>query len=243
MILNAYGLVDVSPLQVSEMLRTLNLSHTFVGGSPTTHTTIDGLCVEQPLWPVVIDRVRNVPKVTLAYPRLIYLVCDGRGPLELCNVRKDLWPDQRQSDLSEALARMLVSVNEIDGEPWSLQLNERTIDSYVEEAAKPSFLNFLHQKTCKITPYSPLRKNVQKDTVAYLASGLSLTAFKREYKHHMKVQDVLDLIDSPDALNLRQAVVEARRRPNQIEQIAEEFDVQEFEIRYVTTAYAKNKAS
>ncbi len=70
MILGAFGVIDASPIQVSEALRKLNMSHTFVGGfGRTTHATVDGLCAEQPVWPVIIDRVRNIPKVAIPYDR------------------------------------------------------------------------------------------------------------------------------------------------------------------------------
>ncbi|QBQ74678.1 hypothetical protein BcepSauron_298 [Burkholderia phage BcepSauron] len=238
MVLNAYGLVDASPIQVSETLRALNLSHTFVGGfGRTTHTTIDGLSAEQPVWPIIIDRVRNIHKVSVPYDRLVYFVCDARAPLSLCNVDQSLWPEKREGDLDTAVMNALRALNPEPGIEWSLTMQEPTLDDYVGQAAQPSFLNLMQGITCKINPYS-LRKEAQRMAVAYLASGISRLALRRAYRGNSKLVDLMTILDSPDALNLRNAVVAARTSTP--DRVAPEFGVHSFEISYIMRSFATN---
>jgi hypothetical protein len=236
MILSAFGLVDASPIQISETLRGLNLSHTFVGGyGRTMHTTLDGLCTEQPVWPVVIDRVRNVHKVAVPYERLVYLVCDARAPLSNCNVSQALWPEHRTTDMSSSLINALIKSNELTtGQNWNLLVNEPTMDDYVSSASQPTFMNFLHGAVCKITPYA-LRKSVNQKSIAYLASSVSLTALRKEFRTSLKLVDVLALMESAAATNLRAAVQSARSIG--VEKAAAEFGCETFEILYILRSF------
>lgn len=238
MILGAFGVIDASPIQVSEALRKLNMSHTFVGGfGRTTHATVDGLCAEQPVWPVIIDRVRNIPKVAIPYDRVVYFVCDARSQLAMSNLSKQLWPDTRVLDLHLAIGVAMVDATQNPGEPWELKVNEPTLDEYVRQAAQPSFMNFLQARACKINPYS-LRKEMQKMAVAYLAGGISLLALRRAYRGNSKLADLLTLMESDDALRLRNAVQAARTVG--VEAAAQEFNLEQFELNYVLKSYSLN---
>jgi hypothetical protein len=166
MILGAFGVIDASPIQVSEALRKLNMSHTFVGGfGRTTHATVDGLCAEQPVWPVIIDRVRNIPKVAIPYDRVVYFVCDARSQLAMSNLSQQLWPDTRVLDLHLAIGVAMVDATQNPGEPWELKVNEPTLDEYVRQAAQPSFMNFLQARVVA--------------EVAHLSAGRELNAHQR----------------------------------------------------------------
>lgn len=238
MILNAFGLVDSSPIQVSEILKSLNMSHSFVGGfGKTLRLTIDGLSAAQPVWPVVIDSIRAISKVQSERDRLVYFVCDGRAALSLSNVSQVLWPEHRQSDLAQAIMDVLILSHDLDHE-WTMNLNEPSMDDYVNLASKPSFMNFIQSHIYKITPYAK-RKETQKACIAYLAGGLALGPLKRQLRASLKLADLLQLMDSPKARNLREAVAALKSRP--IEIVCKEYGVESFEILYVVRSYEQNK--
>lgn len=238
MILSAFGLVDCSPIQVSEILRSLRMSHSFVGGfGRTMRLTIDGMSVEQPVWPVVIDRVRAISKVQSDKDRFVYFVCDGRAALALSNVSQILWPEHRELSIDDAIKNALIVSNQLT-QDWTLSVNEPSIDDYVNLAAKPSFLNGVQGLIYKITPYSK-RKETQKSCIAYLAGGLNITVLKRQLKASLKLADILTLMDSDKAKNLREAVAALRSKPLEI--VSKEYGVETFEILYVVKSYEQNK--
>lgn len=239
MILSAFGIVDSSPVQVSELLTHLRMSHSYVGGyGRVLRTTIDGLCAEQPLWPVVIDGVRSIAKVSVDYSRLVYFVCGGRAPLSICNLSQDLWPEHRnEMSLEAAIQNALERSNELDTD-WKLLVKEPSLDEYVSHASKPSFLNFVQGSIYKITPY-PLRKEVQKLCIAYLAGATNITAVRRKLKTSYKLTDLLALMDSDKALNLKAAVYATKFKT--IEAVALEFGVETFELLYCIKSYEQNK--
>jgi hypothetical protein len=239
MILSAFGIVDSSPIQVSEILKSLSMSHSFVGGhGKTERLTVDGLCTEQPVWPVIIDRVKAVSKVHTEYNRLVYFVCDARAPLAICNLSQALWPEHRNDmDLEFAIRNALERSNELDHD-WQLRVSEPTLDEYVNIASKPSFLNGVQGTIYRITPYA-LRKEVQKLCIAYLAGAVSLTAVKRKLKSSYKLADLLVLMDSDKARNLKDAVAATRYKT--VEVVAKEYSVETFEVLYCIRSYEQNK--
>lgn len=238
MILAAFGLVDRSPIEISEILKGLKMSHSFVGGfGRTMHLTIDGLNPGQPVWPVVIDRVRAVPKVQSDKDRFVYFVCDSRAALSLSNVSTSLWPEHRILGYEDAIKQALMDAHGRT-ENWALSLNEVSFTDYVNQAAKPSFLNHIQSAIYKITPY-PKRKEIQKACISYLAGGSTLPPLKRALKSNLRLADLLALMDSPEARNLREACAAMRR--GTVEQVAKEFGVETFEIMFLVKSYAQNK--
>jgi len=216
------------------------MSHSFVGGfGRTMRLTVDGLCVEQPVWPVVVDKVKAVPKVHTEYNRLVYFVCDARAPLAVCNLSQALWPEHRNDmDLEVAIRNALERSNELTHD-WQLRVSEPSMSEYVNIASKPSLMNHIQGTIYKITPYT-LRKEVQKLCIAYLAGAVTVTALRRKLKSSYKLADLLALMDSDKARNLKDAV--AATRSKTVEVVAKEYGVETFEVLYCLRSYEQNKA-
>jgi hypothetical protein len=143
MIKAAYGLVDVSPIEASEILKRFQLSHSVVGGFiRTMAVTIDGLCAAQPAWPVVIDKLKTIPKIKTKRSPLIYFVCDARTALGQSNVSQMLWPERRTKSLEDSIKDALIQALEVDAH-WTLTVNEPSLSDYVLIASKPAFLNLI----------------------------------------------------------------------------------------------------
>jgi hypothetical protein len=239
MIVQAFGVVDDSPLGISLVLRKLNMSHTVVGSSQMRHYQydIDGLSMEQPVWPVIVDKVRNIQRVQQDRERLVYFVSDGRAALDFTNLNRELWPENRAVDLVESVRSSLLATCSIV-QPWTLAVNEPHISDYVRAAVKPSFLNKIQSLFHKITPYAK-SKETRNLCVAYLAGGIGIQVLRRYLKASLKLAPILEQMDSPAALNLRNAVLALKTKP--LETVAEEFGVEHFEMLYVVKSYLQHK--
>jgi hypothetical protein len=238
MILNAYGLVDCSPIEASEILKRFQLSHSVVGGFiRTMAVTIDGLSAAQPAWPVVIDKLKTIPKIKTKRSPLIYFVCDARTALGQSNVSQMLWPERRTKSLEDSIKDALVHALDAEAS-WSLTVNEPSLSDYVLIASKPAFLNLIQGSIYRITPY-PKRKEVQKLCIQYLAGMVPLAKVKTILKSSLKFNDLLSMMDSDKALNLREAIKATNSKP--VEQVCKEFGVEQFEIMYVIKSASQNQ--
>lgn len=240
MILSAYGLVDVSPHELSTVLQNLRMSHTLVRGvGRTLYMTVDGMCKEQPVWPVVIDRMKAINKTPANRDRMVYFVCDARAALSTSNVSQALWPEYRGlMDITTSVKQALMAANSLTHD-WQFVCNEPTIEDYVNIATKPSFFNHVQSAMYKITPYN-LRKEVNTMCVAYLAGSVSVTVLKRKLKSSHKLEVLLGLMDSQKARDLRDAVHQARS--NTVESVAKSTGFESFEILYVLRSFEKAQA-
>src|ERR1700676_5573028 len=117
MILSAFGLPDYSMVQVSEFLRLLCMSHSLE--APHLSTVVDGLSVEQPVWPVVVSGVRSVPRLRTQIDRQVLFVCDCQSALATANLKRDLWPEHRGVDTLDKIKRVLVASAKCTG-GWTL---------------------------------------------------------------------------------------------------------------------------
>lgn len=236
MVLQAYGLVDCAPIQISLTLKRLHMSHTVLGWK-SQQLEVDGLTREQPVWPVVIDGIKNVNRVQTPHDRCVYFVCDGRAALNYANLSRALWPENRPHALVESIKQSLIqaTTNPID---WKLEVNEPNIVEYVKVAVKPSFINHIQAIVQKITPYAK-SKETRLVCIAYLAGGVGIQALRRYLKSSLKFSDLLVLMDSDAALNMRNAV--AALKTKSIETVTEEFGVESFELMYIVKSYHQHK--
>jgi hypothetical protein len=237
MIKNSFGLVDCSPVEASEILKRLNLSHSVVGGFIRTMAyTYEANVAEQPAWPVVIDKLKTIPKIRTKKSPLIYFVCDARDVLAQSNMSQQLWPERRSKSLDLAIADALVDSMNLE-KPWHLTINEPSLSDYVLLASKPAFLNLIQGSIYRITPY-PKRKEVQRLCIQYLAGNVPLAKVKTLLKSSLKFNDLLSMMDSDKALNLREAIRATSSRP--VEQVCKDFGVEQFEVMYVIKSASQN---
>jgi hypothetical protein len=236
MILSAYGISDYSPLQVSEYLRDLRLSHTLEGGFIRHLTyTMDGLCKEQPVWPIVVDRVRAIPKLRTKTARTVLFVCDCRAALATTNIKTNLWPEHRSPSLLQDIKNSLVEAHS-STEDWSLINNEPSTLDYVESATKPSFVNLLQTALYKVTPYT-LRKEVQVLMISYLAGTASHTSLFKKLKTSLKLQPLAELLSLPKAKEIREAVLMMSNLS--VEEVSKKTGISTFELLYLSKSNAK----
>jgi hypothetical protein len=235
MILAAYGILDYSPIQVSEFLRRLRMSHTLEGGIRHLTHTLDGLCKEQPLWPIVVDKVKAVTKLRTQTARTVLLVCDSRAALSTTNLCSELWPENRGPDMVEALKRSFIAANRNEC-TWSLTNDEPSTLDYVNSATKPSFVNGCQSALYRITPYA-LRKEVQQLMISYLAGSASYTAMHKKLASSLKLQDLSALLHLPKAKELREAVMMLRNYS--VEEVAKQTGFETFELLYISKSSAK----
>jgi hypothetical protein len=241
MILQAYGFVDATPIQLSEALKELHMSHSLIGGfGRIMRLELDGLSESQPVWPVIVDRVRTIPKIDFDRDPMVLLVVDGRASLAVSNVSDATLPEKRTTrNLRDTLIHALTDSTKHPG--WSLTRNEPTLSEFVGLAVKPSLLNLVQGSIYKIHPYA-LRKEVQRTCIAYLAGAVGIQAMRRYLKSSLKFQPLLELIDSPKGTNLREAIA-AFNAGRPMEAVCSEFGVESFEILYLVKSNGQVKGS
>lgn len=240
-VLGAFGIVDLSPLEVSTALQALHVSHSYVGVWSQRAQTVEvpGNISEQPAWPIIVDRVAAVKRIQTRRDRLIYLVVDSRAALSVSNASQAIWPENRPQGhtFQQVLRWVLTAVNKAEpGFAWSR--NEPTISDYVNAATRPSFLNHVQTAIYKITPY-PLRKESQALCIAYLAGAATQTVLYRKLKSSYKLEQLAAIMMSDKAKELREAV--AMLRTMTVDQVAKQTAFESFELNYIVNSYAKNK--
>lgn len=241
-VIGAFGIVDLSPFQVSNVLKQLRVSHTYVGLNTKTKRTaiieVPGNNGEQPAWPVVIDRVSAIKRVQTPRQRLIYLITDSRAALSVTNASHGLWPEQRENLSFDKMLRLVLQSTTARSEPFAFKKAEPSIADYVNAATKPSFLNHIQTAIYKIQPY-PMRKEVQAMCIAYLAGGVSHAILRRKLKSSFKLDELAALMLADKAKSLRDAVSLLKGAP--VDQVAKKTGFEPFELNYVANSYARNR--
>lgn len=244
MILGMFGVIDLSPIQVSDMLKRLKMSHTIEGGVRHISYTIDGLCKEQPVWPVVIDRVKAIPKVRIQKDRMVYFVCDSRASLASTNGSQFLWPVASPHSMmlrvQDAL-QMAHKVGLMNPIGWELHTSEPSISDYVNAASKPSFLNHIQTAVYKINPYA-LRKEVQALIILFLSGKIPASKLRAKLKSSFKFDDLTRLMNDPNVPKIREACELHLKRGLSIEAVEKQTGVATFELLYLVNSARKLSA-
>lgn len=235
LILQAYGIPSASPLQVSNELSALRVSHSIHGIALRTtvdRPTIKHTSHEQPYWVIIVHRVANIRKVQINRP-CVLLVCDAYAQLQTCNV--GVFPF---TGLQDSLQQALVNATShpVQG-GWKLIQRSPTIDDYVNTATKPSYLNHLQSALYRILPYG-LRKEVQALTIGYLAGVTSKSRLIEKLKSSFKLDELRTLLKDPKAGELREAVALFRKN-NDLDLTVKETKFESFEILYVVNSSKK----
>lgn len=238
--LAAFGVVDHAPLELSDVLKSLNMSHTYVwrDGFRINSMDIDGGRKEQPVWPVIVQNVKTLDKVGSG-GRFVYFVTDSRAALSHTNINAALWPENRKDHHFNDCMRWVLIHSHKKNEEWVLQKNEPTLMDYVNSATKPSQLNNLQSLFYKINPYA-LRKEIQILCISYLAGYTSHKLMREKLKSSLKFADLLELMESPKTKALRDAVARVRTEP--IEKVVKETGAASFELMYLIKSGTQNKS-
>lgn len=226
-IMKAWAVTHYSPLQVSQALRKLGISHSVVGQATDLRMNVmrvDGLSVEQPAWPIIYHSVADCKRLMLPETRQVHLVCDSIAVLQSTNLSGWAWTGNVQKDLRKILTKR-------DPEPFVLTVQEKSYMDLVAMASKPSFLRLLQTAFYKITPYAD-QKVIRIASLAYLAGAINKKALQRTLSITLKSERVQELLASEPAKKLLDAVAMARESGD-IEAAAEAFDIEAFEVRYI----------
>jgi hypothetical protein len=236
-IIGAYGVIDMSPIEMSEQLRALNLSHTYLAraGFRLMQYNIDGLCKEQPVWPIVVDSIRTLSKLDqwLQAPpaRAVVFVADARAALTNTNISHALWPENRQGGFQKALKSELKLAHRA-GASWQLEITNPSIMDYVNTAVKPSILNDLQSAFYKISNYTA-RKEIQKLCIGWFAGQVSTARIHKALKSNIRYERIHELMQSPLALALQLAVKELIATGEDAAVIAKRTGFESFELMYL----------
>lgn len=245
MICGAYGMANHSLIEVSETLKRLHVSHTIAGGLRYLQMDIDGLCDEQPAWPVVTDlrSVRRGRVHQINRTPMILFVCGSRAELAQTNLQRDLWNlDHVPFHLQLGTALKSVDLN------WKFEFveNSKTVDDYVKAASKPSFLSDLITLILKVHPYD-LRKEIQATCIGYLDSRVSWAKVRRLLKGAGPRPQLIYEVMQKDAVEKLKAAVAQFRQGREVNALAKEAGLDQFEIMYVVKsmdrAHAPKKES
>lgn len=230
-IIQAFG-VPSSPLQVSDILTNLHVGHTLISGTMRAINTEKHLAKEQPAWPVVLPSIAAIPKNTCKMPNQILFVCDALALLSTCNIRL-IKADAIYDSIRSAL--LYAAANPV--EDWHLERREPSIQDYVSNATKPSFLNNLQTEIYRITPYD-LRKQIQAQIIGYLAGVESRTKLLAKLASSHKLTKLAELVKDPKSVALHNAVAQYKRT-QAIEATALETGFETFEILYISNSSRK----
>ena len=243
MIIGALGIVDYPPYKVSAALTELKLSHTFFyrHGLRYANFTVDGLCKSQPIWPIILDNVKNIPKVEVKKGGgNVLIVVDSRASLSNTNISTSLWPEYRTEDwIGKDLAKQLVELQKKNQE-WVYKSIEPSLMDYVNTASKPTSVSILQSLFYKITPYS-LRKEVQSACIAYLANKSSKTKLDGLLKSSIKLEQVKNAMNDSRMKELKVAVANYQSGMS-VDEVAKASGFATFEILYVSKSAEQNKA-
>lgn len=234
-ILKAWAVSTWVPVDLTEALTELQVSHTIVGWSTEEHRLrardIDGLAAEQPAWPVIAHSVSDIPRIRINRERQILFVCDSAPAL--ANVNLTPLPEARTLRQSLVLALRQLGGN------WELVSTEPDIQDYVALASKPSFLNQLQTAIYKINPYAD-RKIIQQKIIYFLGGKLSINAMREILRSSYKYEPIRELLNLPEAVVLSNAVARARAGEDS-EEVAEELGIEPFDISYILSSVNKQQ--
>lgn len=233
MIIHAYGVL-ASPMDVSNALSSLNVSHGMVSSSLRSEVSEVHHGLKQPSWPIVLPSVKAVQRFKASRKSQILFICDSLAQLSLCNVRV-----MKPQDLKVGLVAALEYAIE-NPVTWKLEMRTISFDEYVTANTKPSFLNGVQTELYRITPYD-LRKSAQAVVIGYLAGAESRKNLMAKLNSSYKLDRLKALLTDPKCTELKEAVAEYGKTQN-VELAAEKYKVATFEILYLSKSSANTKA-
>jgi hypothetical protein len=227
MIIAAFGVINVSPWELSTTLSNLNISHTITSNHKAID--VDGLSAEQPAWPVILP-LEDVAKFKATRNPTILFVTGSRSALAETNLNNCLWEHGDNIHTLDQTLRMILRAAHMHPTDWTYRRNALAIQDYVQIASKPSFLTLIQTAIYKINPYAT-RKEVQNLCIAYLTGRVTKTKLRQTLKSNWKFETLLGIMESDKASELKSAI-ERCTVLSDAEQVAKETGFAQFEITY-----------
>lgn len=253
MIINAVGVWDASPKGMSDLLQSLNVSHTvFYESSRSSligHSTLRSrynivdveLGYEQPAWPIVLNGLRSyslAKSLYTDYPRLV-LVCDSKSALKTTNL--DLLDVKYSGKVTKTqvkqFLRLSTSISGSKDSPFELTYFPEDIQALVESASKPSVLADIQTLIYKIHPYAD-QKIVRITTILYLIGTVSQSKMRRILRRNLKSIPIIELLEGKECSDLKSAV-ELYRSGRPLDEVTSNFGIESFDITYIVSSASK----
>lgn len=234
MIVKAWGVLEYTPLMLSQAMQRMNVSHSILScsGPVCQYREVFGTFDHQECWPVIVHSISDIDRVVdrVNHDRIVVFVFDAKSKIQNSNL--PTWSPglDVQSEISKRL-------NPKSQKPFVLEMKELSAMEYIGIASKTSILSELQSTWCRVNPYS-LRKKVQEAVVRYLCNDLSRAALQRTLRltHHGTA--LLQLLKGP-ALPLKDAVALAKTTGS--EEAAKKFDIDPFDINFLLSSWEKYK--
>lgn len=234
MIIKAWGVLEHTPLLLSNVLTQLNVSHSVMAcvGPKCQYREIYGTADEQPAWPVIMQNINELNRVeeNVPYDRIIAFVFDSKAAIMNSNLT--VW-----SPCIDMYTELQTLLLQEDPEPFKLQLQELSAMDYVKIASKPSVLSEIQSAWCRVNPYS-LRKRIQEAIVRYLCSDLSKTALLRELQLTPHGAALAKLVTQTEESKVLKSAVAAARLGTS-DEAASKFDIDPFDINFLLSSLKK----
>lgn len=237
MIQDAWASVFYSPLQLSQALRSLQVSHStyaFVQSDQESRYRhrISDFGYEQPAWPIILTSVLDMGKLDkINRSPLIVFVCDSYATLSHTNITMMPNTGCIVDDVKQCL------LNSKPG-PFDFQFKIPKITDFVAIAAKPSFINKLQTATYKINPYA-LRVDLQKKFVLHIAGRISRKRVRDAAKQSLRSESIImPLLEDPDCQKLIE-VVKAVKNGADVYDVANRYNIESFDVNYILNSESK----
>lgn len=232
MILKAWGVSSLTPLDISRELEKLRVSHSNIGYCTQTSQYVrrarDFRIKGQGKWPVVLDSIAAYHRLSTLERKknlILYVFCSKQ---EILHTNLDLWIPNKQN-LRQSLIYSLTTLDE--GKEFKLEEYEPTLEMHIDLAARPSALSDLQTAYYKINPYEH-RKQVQEVVILYLASEVGESKLERTLRTTLRGEELLGMLNTVECQNLKEAITYARAG-NSVEEAAAKFNVEGFDISYI----------
>lgn len=230
MIIQAFGVLT-SPLQMSQVLKTLKVGHSIIDDAVRSRSADFHYGQKQPAWPIVLPSLNLVSRYRSDYDREILFICDSNAALSTCNLKIIKGPDDFQQNIQRALMWAIANPGN-----WQLTRKEPTVEEYVTSATKPSLLNDIQKFLYKITPYD-LRKEVQALIIDYLAGLETKTRLMTKLNTSWKLDNLKQVMQRQRCDELRQAVLLYKKTGDE-KQVAKDTGFETFELMYLNNSSA-----
>lgn len=205
--LGVYGVIDHSPVEVSMALKYLGVSHRIVGDNATFLD--QHVSEEQPAIVYLAYSLNQVERIIrFQHAPYIVFVCAAEDEIKMTNSPAIT----RAANLSSTLKQILRDRHPKKvSESFQFKRVHKTLDDYVHEATKPTFLYFIQTAIYKLTPYA-LVKESRELIISALYGAISMKKLHDFLNSSLKLEELKLLLKDDRAKQVRELVLEVRKQ-------------------------------
>lgn len=240
--LGVYGVPEHSLFDLSSALKALHISHRIF---ETAKDAIEiNLTSEQPARVYLVRNFAQVQKIdhNETAPYIIFVNApEAELALTNCIILRGSAKHALKSALKASHPRKVAS-------PFVFMQTSKSLDDYVNEATKPTFLYFIQTAIYKLTPYA-LVKEARTIIISALYGAIPMKKLYAFLGTSLKLEDLKMILKDDKAKQVRELVLEVRKRIEQEGTTKREDDIvnsviagtgiDAFDILYVVKSYQK----